>query len=64
MPFINKKEAFQILSDIKKGVCKDSCRSVWMRNIRYALKTNTNPLKLTDLERQKMTKKIAEITRR
>jgi len=64
MPFINKKEAFQIISDIKKGVCTDSCRTVWMRNIRYALKTKTNPLKLTELERQKMIKKISEISRR
>jgi len=59
--FIDKKQAFKILTDIKKGTCKDSCRRVWLRNIKYALKTSTNPLKLTKQEHLKMTKKIQSI---
>jgi hypothetical protein len=58
--FINKKEAFKILSDIKKGTCNGSCRRVWLRNIKYALRSS-NPLKLTDQEHEKMTKKIQTI---
>lgn len=58
--FIDKKQAFKILGDIKKGTCKDSCRRVWLRNIKYALKS-TNPLKLTKQEHKKMTKKIENI---
>lgn len=56
--FIDKKQAFKILRDIKNSTCKDSCRRVWLRNIKYALKTSANPLNLTKEEHAKMTKKI------
>lgn len=61
MPFINKKEAFKLLDDMIKGTCANSCRQVWLRNIGYALKTETNPLKLTKREHKKMTNKIKEV---
>jgi len=59
--FIDKKQAFKILRDIKNSACKDSCRRVWLRNIKYALKTSTNPLKLTKEEHAKMDIKIRGI---
>lgn len=61
MPFIDKKQAFKILDDIKKGVCVEKCRQVWIRNIGYALKTHTNPLELSSAEHKKMTKLLEEI---
>jgi len=33
-----------------------NAEAIWMRNIKYALKTETNPLKLTKTEREKMIK--------
>jgi hypothetical protein len=53
MPFIDKKEAFELLDDMIAGICTGSCRKVWLRNIGYALKTDTNPLHLTNTEHKK-----------
>ena len=61
MPFIDKKEAFKLLDDMIKGTCAGSCRQVWLRNIGYALKTETNPLKLTKAEHKKMVAKVLEV---
>lgn len=61
MPFIGKKIAFEILDDMMTGKCVRSCRQVWLRNIQYALKTDTNPLKLTKTEHRRMTAKVAEV---
>lgn len=61
MPFVDKKEAFKLLDDMIKGTCAGSCRQVWLRNIGYALKTETNPLKLTKTEHKKMVAKILEV---
>ena len=58
MPFVDKKEAFKLLDAMIKGTCADSCRQVWLRNIGYALKTETNPLNLTKAEHKKMMIKI------
>lgn len=63
MPFINKTTAFQLLESMRKGTCADSCRQVWLRNIQYALKTPTNPLKLTSDERKRMMSKLEEVKR-
>ena len=47
MPFIGTYNgAMQVLSSIGKGTCKGECKSSWIRNFKYALKTKTNPLKL------------------
>lgn len=48
----------KVLTSIGTGKCTDICKSTWIRNIRYALKTKTNPLKLTDTERKKLTEKV------
>jgi len=53
MPFIrNYKEAMNVLKSIETGKCAKRCRSSWMRNFRYALKTKSNPLKLTASEKK------------
>jgi hypothetical protein len=63
MPFINKKQAFKLLDDMEAGKqnCVGECRQVWLRNIGRALKTDTNPLKLTTAEHKKMTRKLAQV---
>ena len=62
MPFVDKKGAMKLLKEIENGKCAGECRSIWMRNIKYALKTETNPLKLTKTEREKMIKMIEKIS--
>jgi hypothetical protein len=63
MTFIrNYNGAMQILSEIGTGTCKGSCKSVWVRNLKYALKTKTNPLKLNNQQRKIMTEKIKSIS--
>lgn len=51
----------KILSEIGTGTCKHKCKSIWIRNIKYALKTKTNPLKLSKKERKNITKKLKEM---
>jgi hypothetical protein len=62
MPFINKKHAFKLLDDMIAGKqnCIGDCRRIWLRNIGYALKTETNPLKLTRAEHKKLTAKLVK----
>ena len=63
MPFIETYNgAMKILSEIGTGTCKGSCKTVWMRNIKYALKTKTNPLKLTTQQRKNITEKIKNVS--
>ena len=62
MPFVDKKGAMKLLKEIENGKCAGNCRAIWMRNIKYALKTETNPLKLTKTEREKMLKMIEKIS--
>ena len=62
MPFVDKKGAMKLLKEIENGKCAGDCRAIWMRNIKYALKTETNPLKLTKTEREKMIKMIEKIS--
>ena len=62
MPFVNKIGAFKLLREIENGKCSGKCRSIWLRNIKYALKTKTNPLNLTTIERQLMKKQIKNIS--
>jgi len=63
MPFINKKQAFKLLDDMIAGKqnCVGECRKIWLRNIGYALKTDTNPLQLTKAEHTKMASKMLEV---
>jgi len=66
MGFINKRQALKLLEDMiqGKGTCVGDCRQVWLRNIGYALKAASNPLKLTVAEHKVMTAKLAEVKTR
>jgi hypothetical protein len=65
MPFIGTyNSAMQLLNSIGKGNCTGTCKSSWIRNFRYALKTKTNPLNLTTGQRKTMTEKIKEVSKR
>jgi hypothetical protein len=61
MPFIGKKEAFELLNGMEKETCVGSCRKVWLHHIQYALKSKTNPLKLTATEKKRMTRRVKEV---
>ena len=63
MPFINSYNgAMKLLSKIGTGKCKGSCKSVWIRNLKYSLKTKSNPLHLNKAQRKTMTNKIKSIS--
>ena len=63
MPFVGSySKAMSILSEIGNGKCKDKCKSIWIRNFKYALETKANPFKLTRYTRRKMTQKIAIVS--
>ena len=63
MPFIrNYNGAMQILSEIGNGTCKDRCKTAWIRNLKYALKTKTNPLGLSQTQRKRMTEKLKSVS--
>jgi hypothetical protein len=65
MPFIhNYNGSMKILSEIGTGTCKGNCKTIWMRNIRYALKTKTNPLGLNKQQRKNITEKMKSISGR
>jgi hypothetical protein len=65
MPFIrNYNEAMKILTSIGNGKCKGSCKTSWVGNLRYALKTKTNPLNLNKKQRKSMTKKLQQVSGR
>jgi hypothetical protein len=51
-----------VLASIGNGKCSGSCKSIWIRNIRYALKTKTNPLKLTKIQRKHITEKVKSLS--
>jgi hypothetical protein len=56
--------AMKMLTEIENGTCSGACKSSCIRNLRYALKTKTNPLKLTEKERKTMTAKIKSVAGR
>lgn len=53
-----------VLRMIHKGTCTGVCRSSWMRNIKYALMSKSNPLHLSIEERQKLNTIIKELSRK
>ena len=63
MPFIKSyNDAMKLLSEIENDTCKDNCKKIWMRNLKYALKTKTNPLKLTKTQRKNITEKMKGVS--
>jgi hypothetical protein len=56
MPFISSyKEANKILTEIGNGTCNKGCKKVWIRNLKYALKTEC-------IEREWMEELCVDIT--
>ena len=65
MPFIHTYNgAMNQLKSIEKGTCMGRCKTSWIRNFRYALKTKTNPLKLTSVQRKTLKAKIEAVSKR
>jgi hypothetical protein len=65
MPFINSYNgAMKILAEIGKGTCKGTCKTIWIRNLKYALKTKKNPLHLDKQQRKNMSNKIKSVSSR
>lgn len=63
MPFIGSYNgAMKLLAEIERGTCEGKCKSIWIRNFKYALKVKSNPLKLTTQQRKIMTKKIKSVS--
>ena len=54
--------AMSTLRSIRKGTCAGKCRSIWIRNLKYALTTKTNPLKLTAEERKSLKAEIKALS--
>jgi len=52
------------LASIQNGNCSGNCKTVWMRNLKYALQTKSNPLKLTTEQRKTMKAKIKELSKK
>lgn len=65
MPFISNYDgAMKILTEIENETCKGSCKTTWIRNLKYALKTKTNPLALNKKQRKNMTEKLKSVSGR
>lgn len=65
MPFIhNYNGAMQILASMGTGTCKGTCKTVWIRNFKYALKSKSNPLGLNKDQRKNLTEKIKSVSGR
>lgn len=65
MPFIGSYNgAMKLLAEIGTGTCKGKCKSIWIRNFKYVLKSKSNPLKLTTQQRKIMTKKLKSVSGR
>ena len=60
----NYNGAMQILKEIGTGTCKGTCKSTWIRHVKYALKTKTNPLGLTKTQRKRITEKMNSVSGR
>ena len=54
--------AKQLLQGMKKGTCHGRCRTGWLRNIKYALKTKSNPLNLTAEQKKELKAMIKDIS--
>jgi hypothetical protein len=54
--------AMMVLRSIRKGTIAGEGRASWIKNIKYALKTKTNPLKLTAEERKKLKAEIKALS--
>ena len=55
--------AIMVLKSIGTGNCKDTCKRNWLQNIRRAVKSEKNPLKLTATQKNSLIKKNARSIR-
>ena len=58
MVLVDKVGAMNVLNEIQSGKCVRNCKTGWLRRIRYALKSTTNPLNLSAIEKRTMENKI------
>jgi hypothetical protein len=64
MPYIlNYNEAAKILSHISSGICSGVCKDMFLGDIKYALKSKMNPLRLTATERKSLTEEVNRLSR-
>ena len=56
--------AMMVLKSIETGACKDQCKRNWLQNIRRAIKSKTNPLKLDKTQKNNLTKRIKEVSKK
>lgn len=54
--------AAMVLRSIKTGRCAGRCRLRWLQNIKRAMESKTNPLKLTSEQRKELKSMIKEIS--
>jgi hypothetical protein len=54
----DKTHAKRMLKRIGTGSCAGKCRSIWLREIRYALKSKTNSLNLNAKEKKEFKTKL------
>jgi hypothetical protein len=54
--------AKMVLRSIKKGTCAGKCRSGWLKNIKYAIKSPTNPLKLSKEQKKELNNMIKDLS--
>jgi hypothetical protein len=63
MPFVSSYGGvMRRLREMGTGKCNGKCKSSWSKNIRYAVKSKTNPLHLTRLERKYITRKLQSVS--
>jgi hypothetical protein len=53
--------AMKILASIGNGNCDTRCKSTWIRNLKYALKSRKNPLGLNIQQRKGLTEKVKRV---
>jgi hypothetical protein len=61
MIIFDKPGAKKMLKSITTGTCAGKCRTIWLLQIKRALKSKTNPLNLTEKERLDFEKKLEQV---
>ena len=61
MIIFDKLGSKRMLHRIITGNCSGKCRTIWLAQIKRALKSKTNPLKLTEKEKQDFEKQLEKI---
>jgi len=65
MPFIHTyNAAVRQLQSINNKNCTGRCRQIWLKNIKYALKSKKNPLHLNKSQKKSLRKHIGGLTKK